>query len=879
MKIPKLPSACILGLLFLLAASSSFRAQAQEIVEFTVEDQFRGDFAIKNEQFAIWNGKGYIPVFVKGINLGISVPGTHPGQLAATREDYRRWFRLIREAGFNTIRLYTLHFPRFYEELRQFNLEHPQSPLLVMHGIWMEENEPAQDLFLKTAEFDQEIREVVAAVHGDLVIAPRPGKAYGSFTSDISPWVIGFLPGREIFPAEVVLTNQGHPGETAYSGTFFQLPAGDPVEVWLAERLDHLMIYENDNFQSRRPTGFSSWPTLDPLIHPTEQGIPGSSEDLEQIDLANMVSTSSSAGFFISYHAYPYYPDFIVEDPYYLAESDQEGPNNYLGYLRDLKSHYTSIPLLIAEFGVPSSWGAGHLSPSGMDHGGQSEEEQGKHAVRMFDNITESGCAGGIQFSLIDEWFKQTWITNPLSDAGIRQNWHNITAPEQNFGILAYAPPPEPFTETGSYPGAAISGIKVASDYTFFRINVQMKTDPYRDDTLWVALDTYERNLGESILPNGSPIGVGVDTLRAEFALGIPIGGDQADLYVIPSYDVYGIKSLIRVDTVVSTSSDAGVWNPVRWKTNYYYNRTQYIGELKISGSNDPYQFLNAVTVFKDSLEIRVPWTLINFNAPPLGRAMHYVSHQDGADIVIEKQDTLSDGIALTLQLRDDLYQAGRYTWDPWDYAKIVNDPPIERKKESFHHLRQMLPLFNSSPIGLADSFAVWPNENLEVSSEEGLLKNDYDIDGNLMEAVLSFGSSTTHGSLQLHPDGSFYYEPAPSFSGEDFFMYYLTDGTTYSSLIPVNLHVGYPADIPQDLTHEHASVFPNPGDGRFCITLPQPFGEAYLRVVDLMGREVLQRKLEAEVTWITIEGGVPGMYLFNLTIDQHQEQHRILIQ
>ena len=71
----------------------------------------------------------------------------------------------------------------------------------------------------------------------------------------------------------------------------------------------------------------------------------------------------------------------------------------------------------------------------------------------MFDNITESGCAGGIQFSLIDEWFKQTWITNPYSNAEYRHHWHNITAPEQNFGILSYAPPPEPFVETGSYPG------------------------------------------------------------------------------------------------------------------------------------------------------------------------------------------------------------------------------------------------------------------------------------------------------------------------------------------------------------------------------------------------------------------------------------------
>jgi len=852
---------------------------AQEITEFTVEDPYRGDFAIKQEQFAIWNGSGYIPVFIKGINLGISVPGTQPGQLAATTEDYHRWFELIREAGYNTIRVYTLHFPRFYEALRQFNLEHPQHPLLVMHGIWLEENETAQDLFLQSAEFDQEIREAVAAVHGDIVIPSRAGKAHGTFSSDISPWVVGYLPGREIFPAEVALTNQSNPGETAYSGAYFQLPDGDPVEVWLTQRLDGLMAYEHENYQSRRPTGFSSWPTLDPLFHPTEQGIPDSSEDEEQIDLANMVSTDSSAGFFIGYHAYPYYPDFIIEDPFYQAESDQEGPNNYLGYLSDLKSHYQNIPLLIAEFGVPSSWGSGHLSPSGMHHGGHSEKEQGEHAVRMFDNISASGCAGGIQFSLIDEWFKQTWITNPYSDARYRHFWHNITAPEQNFGILAYAPPPGSLEETGNYPGSSIAGVAVVSDYTFFRIRLKMNTDQFLEDTLWVALDTYESNLGESVLPNGRSIVTGPETLRAEFALGIPLGEDLARLFVIPSYDVYGIKSLVRVDTVVSASSDAGQWNQVRWKTNYAYNRTQYIGELRISDSEDPYQFLNAVTVFKDSLEIRIPWTLINFPAPTVGRAMHYVSHQDGGDIVIERQDTLSDGIALTLSLGDELFQSSRYTWAPWDYEKIVNDPPIERKKESFHYLKQMLPQFNSSPIGMADSFAVWPNEGLQVEKETGLLKNDFDVDGNQMEAMLSFGSSTSHGSLQLHPDGSFYYEPDLSFSGDDFFMYYLSDGRAYSALVRVNLHVGYPSDAPEEQAQDHAAIFPNPGDGRFCIKLLQPFDEASLSVVDLMGREILSKTLEGEVNWISIDGGIPGMYLFNLTIDQDHEQHKILIQ
>jgi len=852
---------------------------AQHLNELAEPEPYRGAYAIKGDQFAIWNGFNYVPIFIKGINLGISVPGTQPGQLAATTEDYRRWFELIKEAGYNTIRLYTMHFPRFYDELRSYNLENPQNPLLVLHGVWLEENEVAVDLFEQTAFFDNEIREVVAAVHGNISIAQRFGKAYGEFTSDISPWVIGYLPGREIYPGEVSLTNAAHPGETSYSGTYFQLPAGDPVEVWLAQRFDGLMQYEQEHYQEFRPVGFSSWPTLDPLIHPTEEEHVGSSEDLEQIDLANLLFTENSPGFFIGYHAYPYYPDFIIQDPAYLAESDSIGPNSYLGYLKDLKAHYQDIPLIIAEFGLPSSWGAAHLAPSGMHHGGISEEEQGFYNIRMFDNIEYSGCAGGVQFSLIDEWFKQTWITNPYSDAQYRYLWHNLTAPEQNFGILAYAPPPAAFAETASYPDSSITSIQALSDYTFFRVRIHMKTASYMEDTLWVAFDTYEANLGESLLPNGHSIGVTPDTLRAEFALQIPLDGDLAQLYVTPSYDVFGIKNIDRLDTVVSTSSNDGLWNPVKWQTSYFYNSIQYIGELNISNSEDPYQFLNAVTIFNDSVEIRIPWTLLNFPAPTVGRAMHYESHMDGPDLVIDRRDTLSDGIAVTVLLQEDLYQSGRYQWSPWDYEKIVNEAPVERKKQSFHYMKERLPEFNSPPIGLADTFLLNPGEILEPGPELGLLANDFDIDGNDMQVRLPFGSTTEHGSLFLHPDGSFLYDPDPGFQGNDFFMYYLEDGTASSSLIPVQLHVRYPQSARDELPTGKSSIFPNPGKDRFHVTIPEPFQEAYLRVVDMLGKEICFLQLDEASSWVEIQNTKPGVYLFILFIDQNREQHRIIIQ
>src|SRR6056297_46906 len=85
-------------------------------------------FKAEGEFIKICRNGEYEPVFLKGVNLGVAVPGTQPGQMAATREQYASWIRDMAQNGLNYVRTYTLHYPRFYEELRDYNLEHPQSP-------------------------------------------------------------------------------------------------------------------------------------------------------------------------------------------------------------------------------------------------------------------------------------------------------------------------------------------------------------------------------------------------------------------------------------------------------------------------------------------------------------------------------------------------------------------------------------------------------------------------------------------------------------------------------------------------------------------------------------------------------------------------------
>jgi hypothetical protein len=153
----------------------------------------------------------------------------------------------------------------------------------------------------------------------------------------------------------------------------------------------------------------------------------------------NVKATSDFlAGYFASYHAYPYYPDFMVLDPEYRQASSSMGPSAYFGYLRDLKRAHPNMPVVIAEYGVPSSFGIAHLQPQGWHHGGHTEPAMADIDARLTLEIAEAGLAGGMLFAWIDEWFKKNWIVIDF-EIPLERNrlWFNRLDAEQHYGVYA----------------------------------------------------------------------------------------------------------------------------------------------------------------------------------------------------------------------------------------------------------------------------------------------------------------------------------------------------------------------------------------------------------------------------------------------------------
>ncbi len=417
---------------------------------------------VGNDYLSVYENGEWKDIFLKGVNLGVAVPGKFPAEFPLDKELYLGWLGRIAEMNANTIRVYTLLPPVFYKALKEHNEKKGVNKLWLIQGVWVElppEHDFYNEKFME--EFKADCARVIDAIHGNIDIVYRPGHAYGRYEEDVSKYLLAMILGREWEPFSVIQFNESYPHIKKYEGKYFKVDNGNPMECWIAEICNFTAGYESDMYREQHPLSFSNWPTLDPLYHPTETSKAEENEikkrlgievepivedvyddDAVSVDAMRIMPTEKmKAGLFASYHIYPYHPDFLNLDPSYSQEKDSKGANNYFGYLKDLKKHHHSQPLLVAEFGVPTSRGISHFQPQGMNHGGHTEREQGMICKRLMDNIIEAKCAGGIVFSWIDEWFKKNWLTVDFENPPERNPlWYNAMDPEQNYGLLAMKP-------------------------------------------------------------------------------------------------------------------------------------------------------------------------------------------------------------------------------------------------------------------------------------------------------------------------------------------------------------------------------------------------------------------------------------------------------
>lgn len=71
--------------------------------------------ATQGKEILLDTGSGMEPFEIRGVDMGVGIPGYFSTEFAIDKETYLRWFGLIQEMGANTIRVYTILEPDFYE--------------------------------------------------------------------------------------------------------------------------------------------------------------------------------------------------------------------------------------------------------------------------------------------------------------------------------------------------------------------------------------------------------------------------------------------------------------------------------------------------------------------------------------------------------------------------------------------------------------------------------------------------------------------------------------------------------------------------------------------------------------------------------------------
>jgi tetratricopeptide (TPR) repeat protein len=495
------------------------------------------------ERFEVRGPSGWIPFYIKGVNLGAALPGRHPSEFPDSAT-YADWIRQMAEMGANVVRVYTIHPPDFYEALYDWNRRHPSNPLWLIHGAWTEL--PPDHDFTDPAyesEFFTEMRHVVDLLHGRADIQPRPGHASGYYTADVSPWTLAYIIGREWEPVSAIAFDSIQGGRSGFQGRYVTVHGGNAMDAWMGKATEEIVAYETETYHAQRPVAYTNWPTLDPLTHPTEATVDeemairralGEQPKVREreydndgiaLDAALVTPTERlPAGYFASFHAYPYYPDFMLLDAAYQESASSLGRSNYFGYLQALKDHHRGMPVVISEYSVPASLGTGHLQTQGWHHGGLTEAEVADIDRRLTLELAESGMAGGALFAWIDEWFKRNWVTIEFELPQDRNRlWYNRLDAEQHYGVVAMeaaaAVPGRTLDERLAAwrrvePKYDVPGLKlrVTNDEAYLWLLVETEGG-MPGDTLMVGFDMIDPGSGDFRWPGrvGDPLPVGLE--------------------------------------------------------------------------------------------------------------------------------------------------------------------------------------------------------------------------------------------------------------------------------------------------------------------------------------------------------------------------------
>lgn len=557
---------------------------------------------VDNTSFYIYSYGKWEKSFIKGVNIGAAKPGTFPGELAITKEEYLRWFKQIADMNADKIRVYTILKPEFYDALYDYNRT-SLKPIYIFQGTWINEDDLAElqdahNPIIKNG-FKEDIKTLIDIIHGKAEIEAKRGHASGVYKKDVSPYVMGWILGLEWDPEFVENTNEINESLNSFDGKI----------------------------------------------------------------------------------------------------------NTYKAYLKDLIKEHT-VPVLVAEFGIPASRGKAHENiHMGYNQGDIDEKSQGEMDAAMLQDIYDEGYAGGLVFTWQDEWFKRTWNTMDLDLPDKRAYWSNPQTNEQEFGILAFDPGED---KSICYVDGDISDWKrdkplvdtsnmklyVKSDEKYLYIMGDIKGFDFQNDKVFLPIDItpYSGNLkyNDYNLTFKRPTDMVIVLDNKEGSRIV------TDSYYDTFYYLYSKQLKMIDENTAYEKKDSGIFNPIY----LCLNRSLFLpedektlplekyetGKLILGDANPEHKDYNSLAdyaVNKDKVEIRIPWQLLNVMDPSTKMIMDDFNEKNKISS-LKIEGLYIGGILTKNNVVTETSNMEVYNWNEWDIPTYH-----ERLKPSYDILKK----------------------------------------------------------------------------------------------------------------------------------------------------------------------------------------------
>ena len=569
---------------------------------------------------------------IVGVNLNSIKPGNFSNDKVITEEEYLNWITIIDNMGANCIKVPDIMDNNFYNALYKFN-EDKKDPIYVIQGIYFDEVDLKNGKDIQSEEieekFKKHIKLIIDSIHGNSFDLNEDIKNE-YYNTDISDYLIGYTLGIEFASNDLIHTELINNKESYNGNYFYTNDDASSFESYIAKMADYLVEYEYKQYKEQKLVGFIGSSNNYKELNSSNQNEDNSIKDY--INPNNINSKGKlKTGIFASYNLYPSYTNM------------NENQDNIEEYVNELKNTH-KIPIIIGEYGVPSSRNSADFNTD-TNKGYINEQEQGEILVDTYRTINDANIAGSFIFELQDSWQRTSWNTKELKILDRAPYWSDAQDYSQNFGLIAFDPSQ---ADSKLYPDEKIDewknkniinknediSLSMRSDekYLYFMLKSENTINLDKQD-IYVYLDITP-NSGST---KSSQLNLNFDK-PVDFIIEIK-DRENAKVLVHEYYNYFSLnqnkKEYQKRPDLISVQSDMDEFSPIYIETSprMYVEDLKKIVESKkietgklVHGNSNPlnenYNSASDFYVGNDYIEIRVPWSLLNFMDPSTKQIM-----------------------------------------------------------------------------------------------------------------------------------------------------------------------------------------------------------------------------------------------------------------